>query len=71
MKNIYFPWKLIIGKKTKVILKAFNLSTCIQIIKLNGSEETANPGDWVITDERGELWLLTPEIFEERYELIF
>jgi len=56
-------------RKKPVVISAWRNDTGgpIQVSTLEG-QMTANPGDWIITGIKGELYPCKPDIFEATYE---
>lgn len=54
-------------RKKPVIVEAFQTRTRQVIHTLEG-DMTANPGDWIITGVKGEIYPCKPAIFDMTYE---
>lgn len=49
-------------------MKADALPPSYGLVETRGGRKTCLPGDWVITDEKGEKYPCKPDIFEATYE---
>lgn len=56
-------------RKKPVVIEAYQTNRCMNIGTLEGVIH-ANPGDYIITGIRGELYPCKPDIFEATYELV-
>lgn len=56
-------------RKKPVVIDAYQTDVEVKIETLEGVM-TANPGDFIITGVKGEVYPCKPDIFEATYELI-
>lgn len=56
-------------RKKPIVISAFQTEQRVKIETLEGTM-TAEPGDWIITGVKGEIYPCKPDIFEATYELV-
>ncbi len=54
-------------RKKPVVIEAYQTDKPLAIVTLEGTMQ-AEPGDWIITGVKGEVYPCKPDIFEATYE---
>jgi len=54
-------------RKRPVVIEAYQTDRQVKIVTLEGTM-IADPGDWIITGVKGEMYPCKPDIFEMTYE---